>query len=117
MLHRLNLSGGDKAKFVVSDQHTNITPCALPEWLPGEIVYALVVEFSRKLREDLIMLQNNARNSIATGHRRTSSTDTGRLTMGSTMSDSDDAESDPEKMERAKLFSTGQEATVTDNAD
>jgi hypothetical protein len=113
LLYRLNLSGGSKTKFVVSDQHPNITACALPEWLPGEIVYSMVVEFSRRLRDELIILQNNASNYIARGHRRTKSSDTGRLSMSSVLSD--DAESDPEKMEKVKAFSAEQEATG--NAD
>ena len=41
------------------DEHSNISACALPEWLPGEVVHSMVVEFSRRLREALNKLQES----------------------------------------------------------
>ena len=67
-----------KAKFIVSDEHTNIRPYALPEWLPGEIVYMMVMEFSRRLREELTSLQ-----SISQQQGRVGTSDTGRMSMDS----------------------------------
>ena len=67
-----------KAKFIVSDEHTNIRPCALPEWLPGEIVYMMVMEFSCRLREELTSLQ-----SISQQRGRAGTSDTGRMSMDS----------------------------------
>jgi hypothetical protein len=67
-----------KTKFVVSDVHSNITPCALPEWFPGNIVRSMVVEFGRRLKEELCMLQES------TGQRRQAdTTDTVRMSMDS----------------------------------
>ena len=67
-----------KTKFIVSDEHTNITACTLTEWLPGEIVYMMVVEFSRRLREELTSLQ-----SISQQRGRAGTSDTGRMSMDS----------------------------------
>ena len=67
-----------KTKFIVSDEHTNITACALPEWLPGEIVYMMVVEFSHRLREELTSLQ-----SISQQQGRVVTSDTGRMSTDS----------------------------------
>ena len=67
-----------KTKFIVSDEHTNITACALPEWLPGEIVYMMVVEFSHRLREELTNLQ-----SISQQRGQAGTSDTGRMSMDS----------------------------------
>ena len=66
LLSLLNKSEGHKTKFVVSDEHSNITACTLPEWLPGGIVYSMVVEFSRRLRVEL----QNAMDSKSSGHDR-----------------------------------------------
>lgn len=57
LLHLLNIHKG--TKFVISDEHSNITKCALPEWLPEDIVFMMVVEFSRRLREELSRLQTS----------------------------------------------------------
>ena len=67
-----------KAKFIVSDEHTNIRACALPEWLPGEIVYMMVMEFSCRLREELTSLQ-----SISQQQGQAGTSDTGRMSMDS----------------------------------
>jgi hypothetical protein len=92
---------GNKTKFVVSDEHSNITACPLPEWLPGEIVHAMVVEFSRRLRVELKKLQN-VMHSKALGHNRTKMSDTGRMSVDSTVSE-EFADSDAE--EEALAFS------------
>ena len=65
-----------KTKFIVSDEHTNITACTLPEWLPGEIVCMMVVEFSHRLREELTSLQ-----SISQQRGRAGTSDTGRMSI------------------------------------
>ena len=66
------------AKFIVSDEHTNIRACALPEWLPEEIVYMMVMEFSHRLREELTSLQ-----SISQQRGRAGTSDTGRMSTDS----------------------------------
>lgn len=72
-------------KFVVSDEHSNITACPLPEWLSEKKVYTMVVEFSRRLRVELKKLQD-ASTSRAGGHYRTKTTDTARLSINSDLS-------------------------------
>ena len=67
-----------KAKFIVSDEHTNIRVCALPEWLPEEIVYMMAIEFSHGLREELTSLQ-----SISQQRGRVGTSDTGRMSTDS----------------------------------
>ena len=67
-----------KAKFIVSDEHTNIRACALPEWLPEEIVYMMVMEFGHRLREELTSLQ-----SISQQRGREGTSDTGRMSTDS----------------------------------
>lgn len=47
-----------KTNFLISDAHSNISSCTLPEWLPGDIVHLMVVEFGCRLREELRELQN-----------------------------------------------------------
>ena len=92
LLSLLNRSEGrHKTKFVVSDEHTNITACTLPEWLPGQIVYLMVVEFSRRLRVELKILvdslESNASGRSCVGHVRTKSSDTGRFSLASALSE------------------------------
>jgi hypothetical protein len=58
LFHLLNEHCG--ANFVISDEDTNMTPCALPEWLPGKIVRLMVLEFSRRLREELTELRQES---------------------------------------------------------
>jgi hypothetical protein len=65
-------------RFVISDEHSNITACALPEWLPGEIVYSMVVEFRNRLREELKRLQKTV--SL---RGRAGTSDTVRMSMDS----------------------------------
>jgi hypothetical protein len=76
LLHLLNIHCG--TKFVVSDEHSNVSACALPEWLPGKVVRLMVQEFSGRLREELDKLadSNNQRARVRTS-------DTGQLSMGS----------------------------------
>jgi hypothetical protein len=69
-----------KTTFVVSDQHANITACALPEWLPGDIIHSMVVEFSRRLRAELNILQRSS------GRSRARTSDTGRMSIDSVRS-------------------------------
>ena len=78
-----------KTKFIVSDEHTNITACTLPEWLPGEIVCMMVVEFSCRLREELISLQ-----SISQQRGQVGTSDTGRMSMDSIRSQESEGSED-----------------------
>lgn len=71
-----------KTKFVISDQHSNITSCVLPKWLPTQIVRLMVLEFGGRLREELGKLQKkNGTISELRGRARTS--DTGRMSLDS----------------------------------
>ena len=79
LLHLLNKHCD--TKFDVSDEHSNISACALAEWLPGKIVYLMVVEFSRRLREELIKLQESTNLRARAG-----TSDTGRMFMDSVRS-------------------------------
>lgn len=65
--------------FVISDEHNNITPCAVPDWLPEEIVLMMVMEFSSRLREALSKLQK----SISEARARSASIDTTRMSLES----------------------------------
>ena len=80
LLHLLNIHCG--TKFVVSDEHSNISACSLPEWLPGNIVRLMVEEFSRRLREELNKLtaNNNLRGRVGTS-------DTARISIDSLRSE------------------------------
>lgn len=80
LLHLLNKHHG--RKFVISDEHTNITSCALPEWLPGDIIRLMVVEFSGRLREELSKLMNG----ISELRARTRTSDTARISIDSIVS-------------------------------
>jgi hypothetical protein len=66
-----------KTTFVVSDQHTNITPCALPEWLPEDFIHSMVLEFSRRFRAELNILQRSS------GRGRARTSDMGRMSIDS----------------------------------
>jgi len=70
-----------ETNFVISDEHSNITSCALPEWLPETIVSLMVVEFGRRLRVEL----HNLRSSNLHG-RRLGTSDTTRCSMDSVRS-------------------------------
>jgi hypothetical protein len=84
------------AKFVISDEHSHITSCTLPKWLPGDIVYSMVVEFSRRLRVELTRLQSTSYGQ-ARGHGPTRSSDTGRMSVNSNVTqESDDEEEQTE---------------------
>ena len=61
-LNKLELHG---TKFVISDGHTNITPCALPGWLPEDVVREVVLKFSNSLREELGRLQSLSQRIVA----------------------------------------------------
>jgi hypothetical protein len=68
------------AKFVISDEHTNITPCALPEWLPGKIVRLMVLEFSHRLREELTELRQKSIRQLPV-RSRAGTSGTGRILL------------------------------------
>jgi hypothetical protein len=55
-----------------------MTPCAIPIWLPGNIVYEMVLEFSRRLGDELSKLQ------VTRGLRgRSNTSDTARMSSES----------------------------------
>jgi len=66
-----------KTKFVILDKHSNITPCALPEWLPGDIIYFMVLEFGHRLRNELTKLQE----STSELQDQAGTSDTGRFSF------------------------------------
>ena len=65
--------------FLTTASHSTITACTLPEWLPADIIKAMTVEFGRRLRGDLVRLQQ--RTEVL--RRRTSSIDTRRISVDS----------------------------------
>lgn len=73
------LSTHDGEKFVTTGEHSTVTPCTLPEWLPANIIKAMVVEFGSRLRKELVELHQ--RTDIL--RSRTCSTDTQRMSLDS----------------------------------
>lgn len=71
----------DGKTFLTTGGHSTITGCTLPEWLPANIIETMTVEFGSKLRRDLVKLQQ--RTEVL--RRRTSSIDTQRMSLESTM--------------------------------
>ena len=67
--------------FLTTAGHSTITACTLPEWLPADIIKAMTVEFGRRLRGDLVRLQQ--RTEVL--RRRTSSIDTRRISVDSSI--------------------------------
>jgi hypothetical protein len=72
----------DGKAFVTTGEHSTITPCTLPEWLPVAIIEKMVVEFGSKLRKELVKLH---RNSEVLLRHRAGSTDTQRISLDSIM--------------------------------
>lgn len=77
LLRLLNKHYG--TKFVITDQHSNITSCAISEFLPDDIIYLMVLEFSRRLRLELEKLQETT--DVLRGRAGTS--DSTRLSLDS----------------------------------
>jgi hypothetical protein len=71
----------DGKRFRTTGSHSTITPCTLPEWLPVDIIEAMVVEFGGRLRAELVKLQNLG--DVLRHHKRTSSNDTRRISIDS----------------------------------
>ena len=46
----------DKKKFLITGEHSRITPCTLPEWLPVDVIKAMIDEFVGRLRKELLGL-------------------------------------------------------------
>jgi len=80
----------DKKKFLTTGGHSTVTPCTLPEWLPDHIIKEMVVEFGRRLRVELVKLQQ--RTEVLRG--RTSSTDTRRISVDSVGSKNESIDND-----------------------
>jgi len=68
-----------KTDFAVTDEHSNVTPCTLSEWLPGDIIYLMVLEFSRRLRMELTKLLETGNTKGLRGRAGTS--DTARMSL------------------------------------
>lgn len=77
------LSTCNGKRFVTTGEHSTITPCSLPEWLPAHIIKEMVVEFGSRLRRELVELLQ--RTEVL--RRRTCSTDTRRISLDSIGSD------------------------------
>lgn len=58
--------------------HSNITSCAIPDWLPRDIVIKMVEEFSSRLKVELNNLQR-----VSGGRGRADTSNTGRMSMDS----------------------------------
>ena len=101
-----------ETKFVISDVHPNVTSCALPEWLPKDIVYLMVREFSRRLRQELSKLQES---SSRRGQRgRADSSNTVRASVDSARSgESEPGVSKLREKEFAEEFRQDQDAKAT----
>jgi hypothetical protein len=69
----------DGKMYVTTGEHSKITACTLPEWLPADIIEQMAVEFGRRLRKELVKLQQT--NEIL--RRRIDSTDTRRISLDS----------------------------------
>lgn len=69
----------DGKMFVTTGEHSKITSCTLPEWLPVDIIEQMAVEFGRRLRKELVKLQQ----STEVLRRRVDSTDTRRISLDS----------------------------------
>ena len=69
----------DGKKFHITGEHSRITACTLPEWLPAKIVMEMIVEFGGRLRKELVKLQQ----TIELMRQRASSTDTRRMSLDS----------------------------------
>ena len=80
----------DGKKFIVTEEHSTISPCTLPEWLPRDIIEKMVTEFGTNLRRELVKLEK----STKVLRCRFSSTDTRRMSLetiaGADMDDLDD---------------------------
>lgn len=69
----------DGKKFITTGEHSTITACTLPEWLPADIIKEMVVEFGSRLRRELVELHQ--RTEVL--QRRACSTDTRRISLDS----------------------------------
>jgi hypothetical protein len=70
----------DKKKFLTTGGHSTITACTLPEWLPANIINEMVIEFGKKLRNELVKLHQRGNEVL---RRRASSNDTRRISLDS----------------------------------
>lgn len=59
--------------------HSTITACTLPEFLPDELIDQMVVEFGLRLRKELV----NLRKTTPVQRARTRTNDTRRISMES----------------------------------
>jgi hypothetical protein len=71
----------DGKRLITRGQHSKITACSLPEWLPADIVKMMIMEFGGRLRKELVELQK--RSEVL--RLRASSNDTQRMSQDSTM--------------------------------
>ena len=80
----------DRKRFITTGGHSTITPCTLPESLPADIIKAIVVEFGKRLRGDLVKIQQHAE----VLRQRTSSIDTRRISLESMMQRNEEVDCD-----------------------
>ena len=70
----------DKKKFITTGEHSRITPCTLPEWLPIEVIKNTIDEFVVRLRKELVELYEC---EVLKSRGRSGSTDTRNLSLDS----------------------------------
>lgn len=69
----------DGKKFVTTQEHSKISPCTLPEWLPANIIKKMTVEFGIILRKELVKPQQHTELM----RHRTPSNETRRISLDS----------------------------------
>ena len=69
----------DGKTFITTGEHSKVTPCTLPEWLPRSIIEEMVGEFGSRLRRELVKLRQRTK----VLRLRTASTDTRRISLDS----------------------------------
>jgi hypothetical protein len=67
-------------KFTVTGEHSRISACTLPEWLPEDAIKETVDEFAKRLRKQLVDLYEC---EVLRVRDRSGSTDTRRFSMES----------------------------------
>ena len=70
----------DDKIFNITGEHSRISPCTLPEWLPGDIIKAMVDEFGTRLKVELVKFRRRKGRQI---RERSGSSETRRLSVES----------------------------------
>jgi hypothetical protein len=58
LLKLLTSLSWDRKPFMVTGQHNTVASCSLPEWLPSDVIYHMILKFGDLLREELVQLMN-----------------------------------------------------------